>query len=308
MEVLVRKHFWVIHLVLIALGAGFLARAVAHLVEASFFSGWEPPKVASRPRPPAPPPPSKDDMPILQRNIFCSTCPPIIPVPTASAGEAPSGPVRTSLPLRLVATGLGQGPRDSIAIICDTTTRACGAFSVTSKIGEAEVLEINARRVDLNVSGRIEYMELEGQGGGAPQASQATPEPMPAASYGGDEDPMAKDLEKGVKKVSDNDFRISRDLLEKVLSDTSSLARSARIVPSMKDGKANGFTLYAVRPGGVYERIGLRTGDTVHAINGYDMSSPDKALEVYTKLRRASHLSVSITRAGQPKTLDYTIQ
>jgi hypothetical protein len=34
----------------------------------------------------------------------------------------------------------------------------------------------------------------------------------------------------------------------------------------------------------------------------------DKALEVYTKVRESSRLSVSISRRGKPLTLDYTIR
>jgi general secretion pathway protein C len=39
-----------------------------------------------------------------------------------------------------------------------------------------------------------------------------------------------------------------------------------------------------------------------------DMSSPDKALEVYTKLRNASRLAVAVERRGDNITLDYTIR
>ena len=52
----------------------------------------------------------------------------------------------------------------------------------------------------------------------------------------------------------------------------------------------------------------MQNGDTIKAINGLDMSSPDKALEIYTKLRYASHLSVSVERRGENTTLDYSIR
>ena len=49
-------------------------------------------------------------------------------------------------------------------------------------------------------------------------------------------------------------------------------------------------------------------GDTLHAVNGFELNSMDKALEVYTKVRESSSLSVSITRRGKPVTLNYTIK
>jgi general secretion pathway protein C len=43
-------------------------------------------------------------------------------------------------------------------------------------------------------------------------------------------------------------------------------------------------------------------------VNGYEMTSPDKALEVYTKVKSANNLSISITRRGQPVTMEYSIK
>ena len=79
-------------------------------------------------------------------------------------------------------------------------------------------------------------------------------------------------------------------------------------MPSIKDGKANGFKLYAIRPNSLFAKIGLQNGDTIQSINGFDMSSPDKALEVYTKVRSSSALSVSVLRRGLPTNLDYSIK
>jgi general secretion pathway protein C len=86
------------------------------------------------------------------------------------------------------------------------------------------------------------------------------------------------------------------------------LAKGARIVPETRDGKAAGFRLFSIRPEGPFAKIGLQNGDVISAINGLDMSSPDKALEVYTKLKTANHLSVGVERNGQKITKDYNIR
>ena len=49
-------------------------------------------------------------------------------------------------------------------------------------------------------------------------------------------------------------------------------------------------------------------GDTLQSINGFELTSADKALEVYTKLREATSLEVNVTRRGKPVTLKYTIR
>jgi general secretion pathway protein C len=303
MEVFLKKHFWVFNLAIIALGAGFLARATEHLLEAAYLPPTDKPGAALAHKPPAPvtAPHGKDDTKILERNVFCSGCPPIIAKPPEDGAQVSTGPTKTTMPVRLVVTAVSDDKRWSIAVMCDTTTKECGAFGLDSKVREATVIDIAEKRVEFDVHGHVEYVDFEGS---AALASNAPPPPTNL----GDDDPLARDLDKGVKKISETEYQVNRDLLDKVLGDTNLLARSARIVPNVVDGKPAGFKLYAIRPNSVYARIGLQNGDAIQAINGYDMSSPDKALEVYTKLRRANHLSVAITRRGQTQTLDYTIR
>jgi general secretion pathway protein C len=94
-----------------------------------------------------------------------------------------------------------------------------------------------------------------------------------------------------------------------LLANPMSVARGARVVPSpATNGQPSGFKLYAVRPASVFAKLGIRSGDTVTSVNGFDLSSPDNALEVYTKVREASHLSVSVIRRGKTMTLNYNIR
>ncbi len=300
MEVFLKKHFWVFNLAVIALAAFFLARGTVHLLEASYLPPAEKTTVAvHKPITPVAPTHGKDYTEILKRNVFCSMCPPIIKEPEKENASGPSGPVKSTWPVRLVVTGVSTDPRWSIAVLCDTATKECGAFGLDSKVRDGTLIAIEEKKVTFDVHGHEEFIEFDGN---PPIASNA-----PAPTYG-DQDPLAADLDKGVKKLSETEYQVNRDLLDKVLGDTNLLARSARIVPNIVDGKPNGFKLYAIRPGSVYARIGLHNGDAIQAINGYDMSSPDKALEVYTKLRKANHLTVTVNRRGQTSTMDYSIR
>jgi general secretion pathway protein C len=42
--------------------------------------------------------------------------------------------------------------------------------------------------------------------------------------------------------------------------------------------------------------------------SGFDMASPEKALEAYARLRTADKLTVSINRGGKNMNLDYNIK
>ena len=135
-------------------------------------------------------------------------------------------------------------------------------------------------------------------------ANVIAPEPSP---IGASADPLDKDVEKGVR-CTGNACEVDKSLIDKVLANTTALATSARFVPSIKDGKPNGFKLYAIRPGSMFAKIGMQNADLIKAINGLDMSTPDKALEAYTKLKSASHLTVMLERRNENITLDYQIR
>jgi len=101
---------------------------------------------------------------------------------------------------------------------------------------------------------------------------------------------------------------VSRAYVEKLLSDMNQLATTVRVVPSLVDGKPDGFKLYAMRPNSVWRKLGFDNGDTVQTINGRDISSPENALLAYMQLRDATEFAVRIVRHGEPLTLTYEIR
>jgi general secretion pathway protein C len=222
-----------------------------------------------------------------------------------SGPPQPSAPQRTTLPVALLAIMFAPPPADprwSMAIIRDTEQKSAGAFGIGGKVREATITDISETRVDLEISGRQEYLELFDKGPGA------APVAAPAAAAAPSSDPLAAELEKGVKKTGEHTYEVQRGTVDSLLGNMSALSRAARIVPEMKDGRAAGFRLFSVRPDGPFAKIGLQNGDVISAINGLEMSSPDQALMVYTKLKSASHLSVGLERNGQKITKEYNIR
>jgi hypothetical protein len=118
---------------------------------------------------------------------------------------------------------------------------------------------------------------------------------------------MAKVIEHHIHRDGDV-VVLDRDLLDLLLAKPAAFARQVRIVPSIKDGTANGFKLFAIRPGTLFARLGFKNGDTMHSVNGMELSSPDKALEAYTHLRDADNLEVALSRRGKPMKLTIRIE
>lgn len=112
---------------------------------------------------------------------------------------------------------------------------------------------------------------------------------------------LASRLAAGVKKLSETRYRMSKSLLDELAGNPAVLSRGARLVPSVKNGQPNGFKLYAIRPTSILATLGFMNGDTLTRINGHDLSSPEKALEVYSELRKATMIKIEIVRRGKPR-------
>ena len=66
--------------------------------------------------------------------------------------------------------------------------------------------------------------------------------------------------------------------------------------------------MFGVRPDTLLGTLGMENGDRLQTINGFDMASPEKALEAYARLRQADKLTVQVNRRGQNINLDYNIK
>lgn len=308
MQDLFKRYFWVLGAAVVLVCSVFGAKATSHVIEAKFLGdSSKTPRV--QPAIPSPMQPvkqarSKDGTSFATRNMFCSECTP--PVNTA-VNTDPSQIQTTSLPLQLLATMVATNPEDSYAAIVNTDNQKQGGYSVGDIVPGAtgKIKEIHYKYLDFENNGRIERLVLAGAT--APMTTPAvTPEPV--ATTGEPKDDLQAAIDNGIKKISDNNYEIDKALVDKVLANPMGVAKGARVVPAVKNGQPDGFKLYAIRPSSVYAKLGLANGDTLQSINGFELTSADKALEVYTKLREATSLEVNVTRRGKPVTLKYSIR
>ncbi len=306
MQDLIKRYFWVLGAVAVFVCAIFAAKATSHIVEAKFLGdSTKTPRVASvvpTPMQPKKETRSKDGGAFSARNMFCSECTP----PPVMANADPSQINTTSLPLVLLATMVSTDPKDSYATIINTENQKQGAYSVGDPVpgSTGAIKEIHYKYIDFENNGHIERLVLAGA---TPPVVAAAPVQEQPAS-GEPVDDLQASIDNGIKKIDDNTYEIDKALVDKVLANPMAVAKGARVVPAVKNGKPDGFKLYAIRPSSVYAKLGLTNGDTLQAINGFELTSADKALEVYTKLREATSLEVEVTRRGKPMTLKYSIR
>jgi len=107
-----------------------------------------------------------------------------------------------------------------------------------------------------------------------------------------------------IHKISETEYELDRSVVDQILEQQALLMKSVRMRPS-KDG---GMKLHGIRKDSLLGTLGLKNGDQLQSINGFDMSDPEKALEAYTRLRTADRMTVQVTRKGKPQSLDYKIK
>ena len=224
------------------------------------------------------------------------------PPPAGSAEQEPvrAGwnpvPVKSALHGTLVGTAIADPPQYSLCQITNPDINETQVYAIGDKYQGARIYAVEKERVLVDNNGVNEY--IDNNAAAAPNIG-VTPMPGPVAAGGGGE---------GVKQLSENQYVVAKSEINNALTNLSDLATKARIVPSFKNGVANGFKLFSIVPDSLYAKIGIQNGDVIRRINGYEMNSPDKALEIYQKLRDASRIEIELERRGETVRKSYSIE
>lgn len=121
-------------------------------------------------------------------------------------------------------------------------------------------------------------------------------------------DTFSQKLDRGIRKLGKRRYEIRRATLELALHNLQSLAGSVRVAPEIRDGKPFGFRLFAIKAGGPVAKLGLRNEDILISINGLDLTTPDRVLNAYNKLKAARHLALRLLRGERTVVQKYSIR
>jgi general secretion pathway protein C len=298
-----KKNIWVLNLFFILLINFLISQFISTFVEFKLRTPPEIPKVKSASSPALPSIPSEQSRieDIKSKNFLKTVVagpPPSIDtsVEINDEGLSKDLPVVGNINYKLVGTVVSQIEKYSLAVLVDNSTSTTGVYSVGDQLQDAVITSIERKRMYYKMGNRIEYLDLEEDGKDRSAKFQPAPAAPPPPSG------------EGIRKIDEGKYIVSQSELEKTLTNLNDVAMQARIVPNFEGGKANGFKIFNIKSGSIYERIGLKNGDVIQKINGFEINSPDKAFEVYQKLKDAKAISVEINRNGSNMTLDYTIR
>jgi hypothetical protein len=121
-------------------------------------------------------------------------------------------------------------------------------------------------------------------------------------------DSFADELSRGISKLGEGRYEIKRSALNVALANLGALPRLVRVSPDFRDGQPSGFRLSGIRSDGPFAKLGLHSGDVLVSANGFDITSPDRVLEAYGKLKDSSHLALGLVRGSERIVQEYVIR
>lgn len=204
-------------------------------------------------------------------------------------------PVRTSLPFNLVGVVVLRDELRSIGTIEDKSAQTVYPVRATDEIPQkAKILSVLPDRVIfVNLqNNRREFIDLPEENVANPRVNVGRPR-----TSGG-----------GVERTSPTQFNVSRTEIDKALQNLSQVLTQARAVPNFENGVPNGFKLFQIVPGSIFDKLGFQNGDVITGYNGQAVNDPGKAMELLGELKSANAVELSIKRDGRTMSNNYEIR
>jgi general secretion pathway protein C len=201
------------------------------------------------------------------------------------SAQDPANAPQSTANLVLAGTIATSDPKRGVAIISDGGPSK--VYSVGENVGGAALHSVYLDHVILDRGGQLETLAIPRLSGpgvhGSPLVRRA----------GGDARTVA---------AVDNIRRL-------VQQDPGILDQVMRAVPSYDSaaGKLRGFRAYPGRNRQIFNKLGLKPGDLVTAINGTPLDDPQHSQEVFNTIESSDHATVTIERSGQKQEITLNI-
>lgn len=189
------------------------------------------------------------------------------------------------LELELLGTVVGSG-KDPLAFIKDIRAGKQGIYRLGAMVSAARVIKITVGEVILDISGRQEVLRLGMRG-----LSLAKP----------DEGAQA------IISISSDRVTVSRRGLLNQAGDILNLVPALKFRPYYQADKVCGLMIEGVSADSLIAAAGIRNRDVLRTVNDQRIDSYQKALQVLSKVRNKSEISVDLLRDGKVKNLSYHI-
>jgi len=302
-----RTAIWILNIGLLVLCC-FLGAQIFTLVMGGILPGGSDP-VAQAPRVAAAPAKTWEQrQAILTRNLFNSKS--LAPAAAPSPEEIDEEYAKTKLPLKLLGTVASAQPELAWAAVEDLDTRENLVVRVNDKLkGRAEVLRIDPRRIVLLNAGRKEELNLDLEEGGKkrrPARGRTGSRSSRRRSAGAVSQRSQRNPGGAFSAPPPDPRETNRGA---ALDNPAAVFSQARILPKYENGEMVGVQLDSIKPGSLFEEIGIRNGDTIRELNGITVSDQTQSAEAMQQLGSAKEFSITVVGTdGSTRQLQHEVR
>jgi len=229
----------------------------------------------------------RDPQVILARNLFnASTLSP-------QAGSLPSEEEvleATQLPLTLLGTAAAEVPEISWAAIEDRESQQTLVLRIGDSVrNQAQVRRIERRRIVLEERGTLRELALAESESLVASQRPSLPVNARRRPRGARVMPQQTPNAEGVRSPAQ-------------------LFSEARILPRYEAGEMVGVQVSAIKPGSLFEKMGIKDGDTITSLNGIRIDSPEQSAKILVELTSAETFTIDVTNTdGGTETHDFSM-
>jgi len=101
---------------------------------------------------------------------------------------------------------------------------------------------------------------------------------------------------------------INRELLTNYISNPEKIWKDIGISENKLNGKLNGFKINYVKKNSDFERLGLKRGDLLMAINAEKLDNLGAVMNFYNDIKNIDNLTLTVERNGKSEEIEYEIQ
>lgn len=222
---------------------------------------------------------------IVERNIFGST--------DSSRADRPAKSAEKELNLALVGTVCGS-TGVSRALIQDNKTKRLELYKTGQSVAGARIKSIEEDAVILLHNGQRKILKLNRTGGHNKNNMR-----VPSSQTIRNADKVVKPVESVKQPLTQNVTQIS--YVEAILT-------KAVIEPYTVNGQIEGLRITGLENIPMAKILGLKDGDVIRVVNGHQLTSKQKALQVFKKARSQATMSIEILRGDETKELSFDLR
>jgi len=101
---------------------------------------------------------------------------------------------------------------------------------------------------------------------------------------------------------------VNRNLLTSYTTDPKKIWKDIGISENKVNGKLNGFKINYVKRGSDFEKLGLKRGDLLTAINAEKLDNIGAVMGLYGDINNIENLTLTVERNGKSEDIEYEIQ